>query len=79
MTEKFDQWVTWIITGALGAISTGSWWIIRQVFTNQQQIDMMRAEIAHRDQLRGEDRERIAKIEKGVDRIETVLLSAKDK
>lgn len=45
-----------------------------RIFTNQQQIEALQAEIRHRDQLRQEDREQMTEIKTSIERIEGVLM-----
>lgn len=61
---------TWLITAVVGGIG----WLIRRVITNQKQIEMLQDELRRREKLRDEDRERMAKIERGVERIEGWML-----
>ncbi len=72
--ERLEEAVWWGAMGIAGTIASGGWWLIRRVFTNQQQIEALQAEIKHRDQLRQEDREQMTKIETSVERIEGVLM-----
>lgn len=72
--DRFEEWLFWIVTSIVGAIAAGVTWLIRTVFTNQKIIELHTREFEHRDQLRNEDRERMANIEAGVARIESVLL-----
>ncbi len=46
-----------LVLSALTAVGGGVMWLIRRVLTNQKQIEMLQAEIKHRDTLRQEDRE----------------------
>lgn len=72
--DKIEGYVYGGAAALLGAIASGVWWLIRRVFTNQQQIELLTKEIAHRDQLRAEDREDMREVKAGVTRIEDVLL-----
>lgn len=42
----------WVVTST----AAGLVWLIRRVFTNQKQIEMLQSEIRHRDDLRKQDR-----------------------
>lgn len=75
--DRFEQWIFWFVTAVASALAAGAWWLIRQVFTNQQMIEILQRDLAHRDQLRAEDRERMANVEAGIERIETYLLEDK--
>lgn len=72
--DRFEEWLFWIVTSIVGAIAAGVTWLIRTVFTSQKIIELHTRELEHRDQLRNEDRERMTKIENGVERIEGFLL-----
>ena len=74
LLERLEDFIAWGVTGAVGAAAGGVWWLIRQVFTNQKQIEMMREEFRHRDQLRQEDRDDLTEVKDSVKRIESVLL-----
>lgn len=64
---------TWVVTFVLGGIA----WLIRRVFTNQKQIEMLQSELRTREKLRNEDRERIASIETDVREIKSHLIGRK--
>lgn len=49
-------------------------WLIRSVITNKKQIELLQAEIKHRDQLRDADRADIADVKKDVREIRNALL-----
>lgn len=72
--QRIEDYVFWAVTSIVGAMAAGAWWLIRIIFTNQQAVELLRQEIAHRDKLREEDRERMAGEEAGIERIETFLL-----
>ncbi len=65
--------LTWLVGAVLGGIG----WLIRRVFTNQKQIEALERELASREKLRNEDRERIAGIETDVRQIKNILIDRK--
>lgn len=69
LMEKIEDYVFWAVTAGLTALAAGGWWVLRVVFTNQQSIEMLQAEIKHRDQLRSEDREALAEVRSDVKEI----------
>lgn len=73
ISEAIDSAMTWLVVTVLG----GAVWLIRRVFTNQKQIEMLQADLRHREKQRDEDRERIEKIERGVERIEGWIVQDK--
>lgn len=78
ITEHIEQFLFWAVTGAMAAMASGGWWLIRQIFTNQQQIELLRVDLKAREKQREEDRERMTKIEDGVETIRKVLMEGHD-
>jgi len=74
LLDKLDQFLVWAVTSVMASLFAGIGWLIRRVFTNQQEIEMLKNDLEHRAQQRDEDRERIANIEKGVATIQRVLM-----
>lgn len=74
MLDKIEDAIFWIGSSVIGAIATGTMWLIRRVITNQKQIELLQADLSNREKQRDEDREWMAKIEAGVERIEGVLM-----
>jgi hypothetical protein len=58
MTDYLEAIVTTLIATLFGAIS----WLVRTVLTNRTEIELLKAEIATRDQRRQEDREILLQI-----------------
>ncbi len=56
MIERAEQaansFIAWAVAGVLG----GALWLVRRIFTNQRQVEMMMAEIALREAQRKEER-----------------------
>ena len=59
-----------LIVTAIVSVGGGIVWLVRRIFTNQQQIEMLSAEIKHRDELRQMDRTDITEVKNSVKRIE---------
>lgn len=78
ITEHLEQFIFWAVTGLVAALASGFWWLIRQIFTNQQQIELLRVDLKAREKQREEDRERMTKIEDGVETIRKVLMEWHD-
>lgn len=72
--DKAEGYVYGAIAAMLSAIASGIFWLIKRVFTNQKQIELLTQEIAHRDELRAADREDMRDVKASVSRIESVLL-----
>lgn len=65
-----DSAVVWLFATLAGGIG----YLIRRVFTNQKQIELLQHDLQARDRLRHEDREDMAEIRKSVQRIEERLM-----
>jgi uncharacterized protein (DUF885 family) len=55
-SEKLEDAVWGLGLAAVSGVAAGIAWVIRRTVTNQAQIELLKAEIAHRDQLREGDR-----------------------
>lgn len=90
--NKFLEWVEQSFAAFISALFVsmvgGIAWLVRQVITNQKQIALMeaqhnaqmnilRSEMSHRDQLRREDREDLTEVKASVKRVENFLLEGK--
>jgi len=74
LLNKAEDIIFWAMTSILGSAAVAGGWLVRRVFTNQQEIEMLKADLKHREQLRNEDRDRITNIEKGVATIQEILM-----
>lgn len=72
--DKLQDAGTSLTVAIVGAAGSSVVWLVRRIFTNQQQIELLSREIAHRDQLRQMDRADITEVKDSVKRIEGVLL-----
>ena len=61
-------------SGIIAAIIAAGSWLVRRVLTNQRQIELLTAEIKHRDNLREADRADISDVKQDVRDIKNVLL-----
>ena len=81
MGDKFaqhlDQMITWAIATVLGGVVGGISWLVRRVFTNHKQIEMLQRDLAAREKQRDEDRAQVADIKRSVDRIEGWIVTGK--
>jgi uncharacterized membrane protein len=64
--EKMETALITLAVGLIGSLLGGGVWLIRRVFTNEQQIIMLKREIESRDRLRREDREALDEVRKDV-------------
>lgn len=66
LMERFEQASNGLLVVIVGAIGSGCLWIVRLVFTNQKQIELLQQEITQRDALRSEDREALKEVKDDV-------------
>jgi uncharacterized membrane protein (DUF106 family) len=59
LVERVEQFSGALVTGIAATVISTVFWIVRRVFTNQKQIEMLQREIQFRDKTRDEDRELI--------------------
>jgi uncharacterized membrane protein (DUF106 family) len=59
VAERIEQFSGALTTGLAAALISFVIWIVRRVFTNQKQIEMLQREIQFRDKSREEDRQLI--------------------
>lgn len=62
LETAYSSAITWVVTALLGGIV----WLVRRVLTNQAEIDILKRELANRERLRQEDRERMAQMESDI-------------
>ena len=74
MLEKFEDFAFWAVTAILTAITTFVGYLVRTIFTNQQEIQLLKETLETREKQRDEDRERWARIEDNVSQINRVLM-----
>lgn len=78
--ERIEDLLFWIFSAIVSSVAGGTFWLIRRIFTNQKQIELLQASLQSqqisRDQQRVEDRERMSKVEAGVERIEGILMKS---
>ncbi len=55
-----------LTVAAIIGVATGLGWIVRRVFTNQKQVEILREALHMRDELRKEDRETVLEIKDDV-------------
>lgn len=79
-----EEWVSWAVTSLVAALAGSVSWLVRKVFTNAKQlelmevhhrseIDLLKSELRQRDQQRKEDRELIQRVEENVSEIRQIL------
>lgn len=59
------NFLTWVVVTLAG----GAIWLVRRVFTNQKQLEMMQTEIRQREELRQRDRDDIQEVKRDVKEI----------
>ena len=66
LIERIEQMGSSLLLAAVTSIGGGILWLVRRVLTNQKQIEMLQAEIRHRDSLRQIDRAAVQEIKEDV-------------
>lgn len=66
LIERIEQASAGLAVTAAAAIGSGGLWLVRRIFTNQKQIELMQQALAERDQRRDEDREALADVRQDV-------------
>lgn len=56
------------------AVAGGIWWLVRRILTNQQEIEILRREMAFRDEVRLRDRDDIAEMRNHVKEVRDMLI-----
>lgn len=65
-----SSFVSAVVAGFVGSFA----WLVRRVLTNQRQIELLQAEINHRDKQRTEDREAMQDLRSDVKEIRKVVM-----
>ena len=65
------------IAAIVAAVVAAIGWIVRTVFTNQKQLEIMRHDIAHRDEQYAKVREDIREVKDDVKTIQSLLMDKK--
>ncbi len=77
MWQRWEEMAWHAVPAVIGAIGAACIWVVRRLLTNQAQIELLKAEIQHRDQLRSEDREALAEVRSDVKEIRSALIGDK--
>ncbi|MFY0309646.1 hypothetical protein ACFMBG_07085 [Leisingera sp. D0M16] len=64
--ERIEQATTGLAVAAVAAVASGAVWLVRRIFTNQKQIELLQQSLEARDQLREEDRAGWAEVRQDV-------------
>ena len=64
--ERLEQASASLVVAAFVGAASGVGWLIRRIFTNQKQIELMQREIEHRDSLRTQDRQELGELREDV-------------
>lgn len=65
-SDRIEQAGTSLVMALITACGGGLLWLVRRVVTNQKQIEMLQAEIRHRDEMRKADRDAVKEIKDDV-------------
>lgn len=72
--DRVEQVGGSVVTAAVLSVGSAMLWLVRRVMTNQTQIALLQADLAHREKLRGEDREALSEVRDSVKRIEGLMM-----
>ncbi|MFV1498064.1 hypothetical protein VW040_17180 [Phaeobacter sp. JH85H1] len=64
--ERIEQASGSIVVSGVLAVSSGGMWLVRRIFTNQKQIELMQQSLEARDKQRDEDREAMTELRQDV-------------
>ena len=64
-----------LVIAAILGIASGLGWVVRRVFTNQKQVELLRQSIHDRDEQRKEDREDILEVKSDVKDLSTTVIT----
>lgn len=73
LADRVEQFSGALATAAAATVISTVFWIVRRVFTNQKQIEMLQREIQFRDKTRDEDRELIREMRDDVRDLRAML------
>jgi len=73
--QIYNDAISWIVVSLLGIVA----WLVRNILTNGKKVELLEADLKHRLAERGEDRERMHKMEDAIERIEGILLNVAHK
>lgn len=62
LIERIEQASTELAVTAITGAASGGAWLVRRIFTNQKQIEMLQKSLEDRDRQRDEDREALADV-----------------
>lgn len=71
MLTRLEDYLFWIITTGASAVGGFFLMLIRKVLTSEKKIELLQADLRHREKMREEDRDRMASIEERTGNIET--------
>ncbi|AUR03876.1 MULTISPECIES: hypothetical protein [Phaeobacter] len=71
--ERIEQASGSIAVSGVLAVSSGGMWLVRRIFTNQKQIEILQQSLEARDKQRDEDREALSEVRTDVREIREFL------
>ncbi|APG47308.1 MULTISPECIES: hypothetical protein [Phaeobacter] len=73
LIERIEQASTGLAVTAMTAAASGAVWLVRRIFTNQKQIEILQQSLEARDKQRDEDREALSDVRTDVREIREFL------
>ena len=76
--ERAEDFAFWVLTTSAAAVSGGIMWLIRQVFTNQKQIEELKRENSYRDKMREDDRKATQQVREEIGEVRDEVRDTRD-
>lgn len=73
LIERIEQASTGLLVAAVTGATSGAVWLVRRIFTNQKQIELLQQSLEVRDKQRDEDRQAMADVRKDVREVREIL------
>lgn len=68
--QRIEDFALWLVI----ALVSGIGWVVRRVLTDSKKIELLQAEMAHRESLRERDRQDVQELKKKIDAVHDHLL-----
>jgi hypothetical protein len=69
LSERIEQATSHFTAWAIAAVGGFIVWLVRRVFTNQQEIELLKQNLSQRDKLRDEDREALHGVKEDIQEV----------
>ena len=69
LSERVEQITSHFWAYAIAAVGGFIVWLVRRIFTNQQEIELLKQNLAQRDVMRNEDREALHEVKQDIQEV----------